>query len=108
MTLAGLLENLFLFAFMLSTLGFGGGLFIGARAVSGRTRPAMLIWLAVPVVLVAMIVLPHGDPALAGEAARRNAPFATVLYSVLLGIPYAIASFAGLGLGKALRGRQKP
>lgn len=106
MTAAALLQNLFLFGFMLAVLGFGGGLFIGARAVPGRVKPAMRLWLAVPVVLVAMIVLPNGDPALTGEAARRNAPFATVLYSVLLGIPYAIASFIGLKLGQAMRGRR--
>jgi hypothetical protein len=108
MTLANLLENLFLFAFMLSWLGFGGGLFIGARGVPGRTKAAMWLWLAVPIVLVATVVLLNGDPALEGEAAQRNAPFATLLYSVLLGTPYAIASFIGLGLGKALRGRNRP
>jgi hypothetical protein len=108
MTLASLLQNLILFAAMLSALGFGGGLFIGARAVPGRTRPALALWLAVPVVLVAMIVLPSGDPALTGEAARRNAPFATVLYSVILGLPYAVASLVGLALGRTLRGRSRP
>jgi hypothetical protein len=108
MTLASLLQNLILFAAMLSALGFGGGLFIGVRAVPGRTRPAMALWLALPVVLVAMIVLPSGDPALTGEAARRNAPFATVLYSILLGLPFAIASFVGLALGKAMRRRHRP
>ncbi|OYX08483.1 MAG: hypothetical protein B7Z08_09250 [Sphingomonadales bacterium 32-68-7] len=108
MTLASLLDNLFLFAFVLSWLGFGGGLIIGARGVPGRTKPAMWLWLAVPIVLVALIVLPYGDPALEGEAARRNAPFAVLLYGVVLSIPYAIASFIGLGLGRALRGRRRP
>jgi hypothetical protein len=53
-------------------------------------------------------VLPSGDPALTGEAARRNAPFATVLYSVILGLPYAVASLVGLALGRTLRGRSRP
>lgn len=104
MTLAQLLQNLFLFGAALAVLGFGGGFYIGRRAVPGRTRPAMALWLSLPVLLVAIVVLPGGDPSLSGEAAHRNAPFATVLYSILLGTPFAVASFIGLGLGKAARG----
>jgi len=104
MTAAQLLQNLFLFGGALAVLGFGGGLFIGRRAVPGRTKPAMALWLVTPILLVAIVVLREGDPSLTGEAARRNAPFATLLYSIFLGIPFAIASFIGLGLGKATRG----
>ncbi len=104
MTLAQLLQNLLFFGGALAVMGFFGGLFIGRRAVPGRVKPAMALWLATPFLLVAVFVLSEGDPALSGEAARRNAPFATLLYSILLGAPFAIGSFAGLKLGQASRG----
>lgn len=105
MTLAQLLQNLLFFGGALAVMGFFGGLYIGRRAVPGRVKPAMALWLITPILLVAVVVLSEGDPALSGEAARRNAPFATLLYSILLGTPFAIGSFAGLKFGKVARGR---
>ena len=42
------------------------------------------------------------------EAARRNAPFAFLLYGVLLGGPWIGGTLAGRAIGRARRGRADP
>ena len=85
--------------------GIGGGLLIGLRAMPERMRLATLWWLAAFFVCLAIVLVMDGDPALSGEAARRNAPFAFVLYGIFLGGPWIGGTFAGRAVGKALRGR---
>lgn len=102
------MATLLFFMAALFVAGFGGGLFIGARAVPERLTPATLLWLAAFFVGLAMVLWLEGDPALSGEAARRNAPFAFVLYGVLLGGPWAGGTFAGRKIGRALRGGKGP
>lgn len=87
-------------------LGVGGGLVIGLRAIPERLRPATLLWLSAFYVGLAVFLFREGDPALQGEAAHRNAPFAFVLYGVLLGGPWIGGTFAGRTIGRALQGRQ--
>jgi len=100
MTLAEILTNLLLFGSALTVMGFVGGLFLARRAVPGRLKPALALWLTWPFLLIAIFVLSEGDPSLSGEAARRNAPFATLLYCVLLGTPFVLASLMGVAAGR--------
>lgn len=104
MTLAALLTNLIFFGGALAVMGFFGGLFIGRRAQADRVKPAMALWLVWPFLLIAIVVLREGDPVLSGAAAQANAGFATILYSLLLGGPFLLASRAGLAAGRGTRG----
>jgi hypothetical protein len=88
----------------LFVLGVGGGLVIGLRAAPERLRPATLLWLSAFYLGLAIVLLREGDPALSGEAAHRNAPFAFLLYGVLLGGPWVGGTFAGRAVGRAIRG----
>lgn len=85
-------------------LGVGGGLVIGARAVPERLGPATWLWIAAFFAGLAVVLWREGDPSLTGEAARRNAPFAFVLYGILLGGPWAGGTWAGRKIGRAMRG----
>ena len=98
------METFVFFIFLAGIVGTFGGMLIGKVAVQGRTRPAMALWLAIPFVLLAIVLLREGDPAMNGADAVRNAPFAMLLYSFFFGGPWAIGSFAGLAAGRALRG----
>lgn len=98
------METFVFLIFAFAVTGFFGGLFVGRKAVAGRTRPAMSLWLSVPFILIAIVLIREGDPAMSGADAVRNAPFAMVLYSFFLGIPWIVSSFVGLSIGKALRG----
>lgn len=84
-------------------LGVGGGLFIGLRAIPGRSKPATLLWIAAFFVALAVVLVREGDPAMAGEAARANAPFAFIIYGIFLGGPWIGGTFAGRTIGRALR-----
>lgn len=99
MTAAALLEGLVMWGVMLSVLGFFGALFIARRAVPGRFRPAMALWLTGPFLVILIIVMREGDPALSGEAAQGNAVFAALLYGVLLGIPWLTGNWLGARAG---------
>ncbi len=85
-------------------LGLGGGFFIGLRATAQRLAPATLLWLSAFFICLGIVLVREGDPAMSGDAARSNAPFAFLLYSVLLGGPWAGGTFAGRAIGRALRG----
>ena len=87
-------------------LGVTGGVIIGLRAIPARLRPATLLWLSAFYVGLAVFLLREGDPALEGEAAHRNAPFAFVLYGILVGGPWVGGTFAGRAIGRAMRGKQ--
>lgn len=93
---------------VLFVLGLGGGLIIGARAAPERLGPATGLWLSALFVGLALVLWREGDPALSGEAARRNAPFAFLLYGVLLGGPWIGGTLAGRAIGRARRGRADP
>jgi hypothetical protein len=94
---------LFLMAACL-VLGVCGGLVIGLRASPERLGPATLLWIAAFFIGLAIVLVQEGDPALSGEAARRNAPFAFVLYGILLGGPWAGGTLAARKVGRAMRG----
>ncbi|MCB2047706.1 MAG: hypothetical protein KDE32_05690 [Novosphingobium sp.] len=87
-------------------LGLCGGIYIGRIAVPDRLRSATLVWLSAFFVGLAIVLWREGDPALSGEAARRNAPFAFALYSFFLGGPWVGGTFAGRPVGRALRGNR--
>lgn len=97
------METFVFFIFLAGIVGTFGGMFIGKVAVEGRTKPAMALWLAVPFLLLAIVLLREGDPAMSGADAMRNAPFAMLLYSFFFGGPWVIGSFGGFAVGRALR-----
>jgi hypothetical protein len=85
-------------------LGLSGGFVIGMRAAPERLGPATWLWLSAFFLGLAIVLWREGDPALSGEAAHRNAPFAFVLYGLLIGGPWIGGTMAGRAMGRARRG----
>jgi hypothetical protein len=100
------METFLLLIAVCFAFGVFGGVLIGKRALPERRGMATLWWVGTFFVCLAIVLVMDGDPALSGEAARRNAPFASVLYGILLGGPWLVGTLAGRAVGKALRGKE--
>lgn len=84
------------------------GSFLVVRSTRGlRTVLGCLVWLAIPFVVLAFILVAESDASLSADRASYNFSFGFVLISLIIAVPWFLSNVLGGFLGLLLR-KSKP